>query len=216
MISGVDEIRQPYLARLADMQLQYLPDSLVSMFGRQYAQSFYRYVARSSRELLVVLKDGDLIAAGCVLSLTPDTLSRRLVFGTPFVLWAPVGAARIVVRRLSGASDQSGVSAEHVASGSRAGFDLELRASPEVIYIFVDSGSRNRGLGSNLLISCENYLSEHGFDRYIVNTWGDNANPTPRFYLRNGFATCGRSVVRGVPMQTMEKILVARPNDQKQ
>ncbi len=193
----MNELSARDCCKLAALHRECLPDSLVSELGGGYTKSFYRYLSRSEREKVFVLRDGQEVMSACVLSLEPNTLTRRLVLRTSLLACA---AARLLVHPLGMlrqiAGRKSEVTHEHLAD-----------STPEVILIFTTPGSRSRGVGSALLQQCEAFLKAQGIPRYLVRTIDDDNNRALKFYLKNGFSEHGRSTEHGRVFRVFKKTL---------
>jgi hypothetical protein len=119
------------------MHLEALPQSLVSLVGERYARAFYRYCSGSAHELVLVERDGGALAAACLVSLEPDTLSRRLLKRTPLLLLSPFALGRLpLTQLLRGALRPSGPAQPR---------------GPELLLIFTLAEARGQGLGARLL-----------------------------------------------------------------
>src|SRR5215468_11379602 len=84
----MDRLSPAECGQLAALHCACLPDSQVSQLGIAYATAFYRYVSRSPQEKAFVSRADTEIIGGCVLSLSPTTLRRRLLLHTPLVFHA--------------------------------------------------------------------------------------------------------------------------------
>jgi ribosomal protein S18 acetylase RimI-like enzyme len=183
-------------SQLADLHRECLPDSLVSRLGGGYARAFYRYVSQSADERVFLRRDADHILSACVLSLAPQTLTRRLIFGTPLLWFAALGILRLSLARWLLASFGRPSAAPH---------SPPHHSLPEVILIFTAPRGQGRGLGSDLLDECQRVLAARGCSEYRVRTIDDEANAALRFYARNGFVECGRCVELGRPFRILRK-----------
>jgi GNAT superfamily N-acetyltransferase len=182
-------------AALAALHVQCLPDSLVSQLGRRYAAAFYRYVSRSPRELVLVEREGTAVAAGCVLSSSPATLTRRLALRTPLLPWAVLHIAT-VLKALWPSRGRTPAPHDELPHGM-----------PEVLLIFTDPAARGRGRGAALLGRCEEFLIGRGCGAYGVRTVDDLGNAALRFYAKQGFVACGQCVQHGRPFRLLSKKL---------
>ena len=182
--------------QLTEVHLECLPDSLVSRLGRRYTRAFYRYINLSHNEHVFVERDAERIVSGCVLSLDPGTLMRRLAFGSPLMWFAVLGVLRPSILRLLVGS---------LGRGEPASQYRVLHSSPEVILMFTAQRARDRGAGSLLLGECERFLTARGYGQYLVRTVDDESNAALRFYAKNGFIECGRCVQYGQPFRILRK-----------
>jgi GNAT superfamily N-acetyltransferase len=187
---------------LAALHLECLPDSLVSLLGHGYATAFYRYVCNSRHELAFVYREGGRIASGCVLSVQPRTLSRRLAVRTALLLSLPRAFLRW---RRARRRDDRATNLDGTKSKKPVG------AFPEVILLFTAPYARGQGRATELLARCEQFLSHAGYTRYVVETADVVGNPALVFYARSGFVPCGRSVRQGRPFRILMKTITANP-----
>jgi GNAT superfamily N-acetyltransferase len=192
--AGNNALTDQLIEQLSQLQVEILPRSLISRLGRRYARHFYRYAAKSSLEAVSWRERRGRVQGGCVLSLSPHTLNRRLAMRTPLIVWLVARAARLPWRVLLRA-----------AVGVAPGTADEL---PEVILVFVAPGERSRGIGAELLADCERHLAGHGVRDYIVKTFDEEGHPALRFYLRQGFVEHGRVLVHGEPYRILRKRIV--------
>ena len=175
------------------------PQAAVTVFGEGFVRAFYRFVERSDVDFLFVERDGGEVVGGCVLSLAPQSLFGRLLRNVPLgVLAASILTVKPVIYVLKKAI--KGIGADKRATA-------QFEHLPEVLYIFASPQSRGKGVGTALLAQNEAFLKGRGIDRYVVKTWDDEAHPTVRFYLKNGFDLA--DVIEGSdkPLRYMQKHL---------
>lgn len=177
---------------VARMHVEALPGSLVSMIGRRYARVFYRYVARSTDEIVLLHRDGRELIAACIASLHPETLARRLLLHTPLALHAALAVRRLPLRAM--------------VAGAR-GPSAKPPAGPEILLIFTVPAARSRGLGNQLLARCEAYLANLGHRRLLVKTRDEPGNRAIGFYERHGFERRARVISYGKALVLFEKPL---------
>ena len=190
--------------QIARAHVEALPESLVSRIGGRYPQAFYRYLAGSADELILIDRGapGADLRAACIVSLAPATLSRRLLYRTPLAFHALRAVRRLPLRALV-TSRAAGSPAEapppspqglHRGASGRdgsrpsAGRSLE---GPEILLLFAVPEARGHGVGARLLERCEALLVERGFDGLWVKTRDDPGNRAIQFYRREGFAPAG-------------------------
>lgn len=185
MVEQMRALSREDAASIAAMHLEALPDSVVSRLGRRYAQSFYRYIARSTREVLLVARPGpgSPIVGACALSFDPSSLDRRLLAGSGLI-----AALAIRPHVLAQAYFPEG------SNGSALPDRLpdDLMDYPEVVTIFAHAAQRGRGVGTLLLKATERRLRERGLQAYLVKTLDDEGNRALKFYLDNGFTQRAR------------------------
>jgi GNAT superfamily N-acetyltransferase len=155
---------------LARMHCEGRPESLVSRIGARYARAFYRYMASSEYELVLLHREQGEIAAACIVSLEPETMSRRLVLHTPLALHAPLALFRLPIGAML----------------ARTRSDQPRGA--EILLVFTVASARSRGLGSQLIDRCQKAARSHGISRLLVKT-PDRATD---FFQRAGFKPVGR------------------------
>jgi ribosomal protein S18 acetylase RimI-like enzyme len=103
-------------------------------------------------------------------------------------------------------SDEPATMSQRLLLGRR----LVVRASahsPEVTQIFTDGKLRGKGLGAQLLRTCEETLRTRGVRKYFVHTQRDDNEAGIRFYRREGFVQIGESRSFGQPFLVMQKDL---------
>jgi GNAT superfamily N-acetyltransferase len=159
---------------LARMHLESLPGSLVTRIGPRYARAFYRYIARSEYEEVILHREGGEIVAACIVSLEPETMSRRLVLHTPLAFHAPFALLRLPVGAIV----------------ARTRGDQPRGA--EILLIFTIASARSRGLGAQLIERCQKVVRRHGIARVLVKTRDDPGNRAIAFYERAGFKPLGK------------------------
>jgi ribosomal protein S18 acetylase RimI-like enzyme len=187
-------------AQLAALHCEALPDSIVSELGARYARSFYRYLGSSAAERVFVTRDQGEVISGCVLSLRPKTLRRRLLLHTPLALHAvPWFLRNLLNRRHAGASK------------SAAAPDPVPAHIPELLLIFTAAHARSRGAGAALLEQCEAFLRSRGIGEYAVRTVDEPANRALQFYAKHGFTACGQAYGQGRVFRVFRKGLRQRP-----
>jgi len=122
-----DVLQEGDIARLAHMHVAALPESLVSLLGEPYARAFYCHCASASEELLLVERERGELSGACLVSLAPETLSRRLWTRTPLLLFAPLAIRRLPLRAmLLGAARPA--APQQAARSRRTSGDLRLPA----------------------------------------------------------------------------------------
>ena len=67
------------ISRLALLQTSALPGAMAAQFGIGYARCFYRYVARSVQEVMLVRRTEGEIVAFCLASFDMHSLQKRLL-----------------------------------------------------------------------------------------------------------------------------------------
>ena len=197
-----DELSLADIAALARLQVDSLPESLVSRLGLRYAAGFYHFVRKSPQEALFVRREGGEIVAGCVLSLAPASLSRRLLAGTPLLWAALVGLGRAPVR--------ASLWRMAVDMLRPSAIDPSLAAllqQPEVVMLFATADRRGHGHGTALLSEAERLLKERSTPRYVVRTGARDGDPVLAFYRRHGFVLRGQFDAHGSIFRLLEKTL---------
>jgi ribosomal protein S18 acetylase RimI-like enzyme len=190
-----DVLHEGDIARLSRMHVAALPESMVSLVGELYARAFYRYCASSSQELLLVEREGGELCGACLVSLAPDTLSRRLLTRTPLLLFAPLAIRRLPLRAM-------------LPSATRPS-DAPSPSGPEILLIFTVPELRGQGLGARLLARCEHLLFARGLNRLLVKTRDDPENRALRFYERARFTPIGTRSKYGKRLVLLEKSLLS-------
>lgn len=188
-----DVLQEGDIARLAHMHVAALPESLVSLLGEPYARAFYRYCASASEELLLVERERGELSGACLVSLAPETLSRRLWTRTPLLLFAPLAIRRLPLRAM-------------LLGAARPAAPQQPRG-PEILLIFTAPELRGQGLGARLLACCEQQLRSRGLDKLLVKTRDDPANRALQFYERAQFHPIAARSKYGKRLLLLEKSL---------
>lgn len=182
MIDGNSPLSPQDVERLAMMQLEHLPTSLVSILGFGYSKAFYRYIARSRHETLFLERNQDDSVVGvALLSEDMATFERRLLLHTPLILAAIPRIAPLV----------------RLLTKGRTGPTPET--SPELVTLFTDTSARGLGLGAKLVDRLTTRLREKEAPQMYVRTFDDAANPAVKFYTGRGFTPVCSLVARGTP-----------------
>jgi GNAT superfamily N-acetyltransferase len=185
--------------QLARLHAAALPDSAIGRLGPGYARSFYRFAFRSPLEMVLFEESGGKVIAGCIATLAPTTLGRRMALGTPLLLQA-------LFRPLAFPWDS--VIGDIFGAAGRADLAVTIPENvPELAYIFTRKDERGNGFAGRLLRRLDDELIERGIGRYIVHTFDDPADPAVRFYQRNGLTVVGRRRARGMWFLVLERRL---------
>jgi GNAT superfamily N-acetyltransferase len=171
-----------------------------------YTKSFYRYVARSRHEALLIARErtsGRLLGA-CAISAEPSSLQRRLVFGTPLLLAMAARPWMLI--------DLLPWQALFAKAHQKPGFTPPANC-PEVVTIFVDPSCRSYGTGSELLAAAEGWIRGQGYSRYFLRTVARDGNRAMGFYEKSGLVLRGEEEKLGRRFLLLEKSIggVARP-----
>ncbi len=176
---------------LARMHVESLPGSLVSAIGNRYARAFYRYIAESPTEIVLLHRQGKALVGACIVSLEPSTMSRRLLRHTPLAFHAALAIRRLPLRAM--------LTAKRPVTKAPSG--------PEIVLIFTLPGVRSNGLGRRLLERCDAYLAERGHARLLVKTRDEASNRAIAFYERSGFARHSQVEQYGKRLVLFEKAI---------
>ena len=189
-----EEFDEKDIEKLGRMHIEALPESLVSRVGLRFAKSFYRYIVRSTNEVLFVERDRtdtNILLGACIVSLRPKELNRRLLWNTPLLPLSLPRLPRLLRNvRSSAKSKDTGI---------------KQSEGPEIILIFVQSNIRSHGCGSRLLIDAEEWLTKNGYKSVFVKTSNDEDNHAIRFYLRFGFNSLGTVISKGKKLILFQK-----------
>ncbi len=182
MIDGNPPLSTQDIERLARLQLDHLPTSLVSILGLGYSKAFYRYIARSREETLFLERNQEGVIVGvALLSEDMATFERRLLLHTPLV-FAAIPRIAPLVRLLT--KGRTGPAPE---------------TSPELVTLFTDTSARGLGLGAKLVDRLTARLREKNAPWMYVRTFDDPENPAVKFYTSRGFMPVCSLVARGTP-----------------
>jgi GNAT superfamily N-acetyltransferase len=184
MLPDSQSLTSADLDQLAMLHCACLPGSSLTELGRGAARSYYRYVAASPRELLLVERAGATIGGAAVLSLSPRTLSTR---------WLKRELLPAALYFLSGCLRSASVRRKVLSMFQKSDdTPAEVAALPEIVQVFVSDLLRNRKVGSKLLLDAESFLRQHGHAQYYLKTDASQSNEALHFYRRRGFVEVGR------------------------
>jgi GNAT superfamily N-acetyltransferase len=166
--------------------------------------------ARADDVEILVRLHAECLRASLLTKLGPRALARfyRLAIASPnehvWVATADDTGGRVVGGCVL--SDEPATMSQRLLLGRR----LVARASahsPEVTQIFTDGKLRGKGIGAQLLRTCEETLRTRGVRKYFVHTQRDDNEAGVRFYRREGFVQIGESRSFGQPFLVMQKDL---------
>ena len=179
---------EDYCWQIAALHVASLPESLVSQLGKNYARHFYRYMARSDAEYLLLEVDGKQVRGACVVTTAAGSLKRRLLLRTPVIPWYFLKVARTCAVRLGRGLGRH--LSEEVSDSSNMSLNLSPEV-PELILLFTSPNFRGTGVGSLLLARCERLLQQLQFHEYWLKTIDEPDNAALGFYKKRGFNNCG-------------------------
>jgi len=197
MLTIIRDPGEDVLRETAALHCMLLPGSAIARFGENFALSFYRYVSRSSVEIVYAAVDAGTVIAAAVVSLRPHNLQRRLLMHTrllPYMAMHPLVAGRVGRDRLFG----------------RVEGDIDP-ALPEVIAIFTSPAHQGRGVGAQLLRGIENDLSARGLSRYCLRTEEVTGNRAIEFYDKQGFVVVGHAHTSDNSFRVMMRQIGSKP-----
>jgi ribosomal protein S18 acetylase RimI-like enzyme len=199
MIEQGLDLSEQDLARIAELHVRSIDDSIPTMLGARYARAFFRYLARAPFEHLFVERVHGRIESVCVVSMAPDTVYLRtlratlpqLALGAALALFRSGKFRRFLVRfvadLLRGTAGQP--------------------HAPEITYIFTNPDRRSCGIGRSLVRRVDEFLAERGVPTYYVRTIDETWNRALGFYDAQGFLRIGRQQEGGRPFAVFEKSL---------
>lgn len=179
------------LGQLANLHAMCLQDSLTTSLGRAVLKSYYQYVLDSKQDILFTVFEGEQVIGACVLSLAPDTLTKRFVKKN-FLL---VGLNMAKGFALS-AFTRKKIINFLFNKGSKPSNIVDM---PEVVQIYTDASFRNKRIGTRLIEMTEEFLKEQGIACYYLKTLSDPENLALHFYHKRNFTKiddctfCGRA-----------------------
>lgn len=199
MILDGDALSDSDVGVLARMHLMALPQSLVAVLGERYAGAFYRYLAHSRDEIILLERGGESgldILGACLVSACPETLHRRLALRTPLLLYGLLSLTRLPLRSM----------VKQMFAGA-ASAPVRQPEGPEIILIFTRQAIRGQGLGTRLIGRTEAWLRSLGAERLLVKTQDRLDNQAIRFYEKLGFRRIGSIVDLGKSLLLFEKLI---------
>ncbi len=175
---------------LARLHEQCLDDSIFSLMGTGALATYYRFVTRSDRESLFLIRDEGTIIGAAVLSTSPHDMSGRLFRRYGLALSGPL------IKGLVGSATFRTRFFKHLIAKDSTPAALALL--PEIVQIFVHPDHRNQQIGSRLLNDAEGWLRVGGVNRYYIKTHnvGEQNQALP-FYESRGFSRAGESTFAG-------------------
>lgn len=193
----IREARAGDVEALATLHAASLPSSLLTALGHRALVRYYTFVLQSPVEHAWVADDGRVIG-GCVLSDAPSFLLER------FARHAPLPFASAVARRLWNDRNLRRRVVDRIVRPPRADSGPY---EPEVTQIFTEAAARGRGVGAELLRTCEAHLRGRGIPSYFVHTHRDDNAAGIAFYRREGFVTISEGTSFGDVFLVMQKEL---------
>lgn len=190
---STDLIHDRDLGVIIEMVGQALPLSKFVRLGYRSLYTLFRFAEASRDEFTVLQRDANGVPIGLAfVTLKPQSLLFRLMTRSTFALWLILGINKIdwvkALRR------------------DRSPAPSDLR--PELFFLCVADGSRNRAIGRALLDAVEGRLLEAGLAAYVVKTEARPDNRAIQFYLNNGFRIIDTRTAYGVSNVHLEKIIV--------
>lgn len=186
------------IERLAALHRASLPRSMLSVLGQPAVVRYYRMVLRSYDEIVAIARNArGTIDAGVVVSRSPADLLDRFSRVEPWPLALEITKSLVLsgdLRRR--AFRRFGEAVPH-----------ETHGIPELVQIFTDPALRGRGIGADLVRSCEDALRRAGDRAYVIRTHRDGNDAGIRFYRRLGFTIIGETRSFGDHYVVMKKDL---------
>lgn len=184
--------------RLAALHRASLPRSILSVLGQPAVVRYYRQVLGSRDELVAIARnERGTIDAGVVVSRAPGTLLQRFARAAPVVLATELG------KNLLASGDLRRRFARRLRESEAPG----TAGIPELVQIFTDASLRGRGIGADLVRSCEDALRRERVPAYVIRTHRDDNDAGIRFYRRLGFTIIGETRSFGDHYVVMKKDL---------
>ena len=182
-IFPVSDTREAHsLARLHENTLPY---STPLVAGLKYLRRYYTFLIDSHKELVFVARDRNSAAvAAAIVSLSPRTLSRRVLLAT---------AASFVTGIVSSLVIGPQWRRKRILQMLPAMFTERASplSSPELLYLYVATHARSKGLGKYLTQEVKSHLRAKGYETLHVSTVDAQRNTALDYYERNGFTRVG-------------------------
>jgi ribosomal protein S18 acetylase RimI-like enzyme len=201
MVEGGKELSERDLKRLAELHVASIEDSIPTLVGVPFAVEFYRFIAESPHEWLLVERVGEEIAIACVVSDDPASVYARTVRRT---WWTLLRCSLLAFFTNPGFRTFVWAFLREKLRGS-----VEPIPGPEIAYIFTGPEYRSRRLGRHLIDRVNAWLGSRGVDLYWVQTIAEVENRAIGFYERNGFQRAGLRRERGRDFVVFQKSLEA-------
>lgn len=202
-VDGTDS-KSDMLAQTAMLHTASLPDSVVTRLGLRYATHFYRYIARSETEFLLLAVEDETVRGACVVTTARGSLKRRLLLRTPVIpFYCLTTARKVTCWRAHGTPHASDADA---LPGSTEWLQIDSRL-PELLVLFTSPDCRGKGIASALIEECEGLLRARGHHEFFLKTLDDAANSAIGFYERRGFEMWGRICEDGKPFRVFGRAI---------
>ncbi|MGJ8564280.1 MAG: GNAT family N-acetyltransferase [Alphaproteobacteria bacterium] len=200
MNSGALDSR--HAKEIAVLHKAQLPQSLICAFGTLGLRAYYKWVAESDIDALVlVLKDGG-VAGAATLSLSPQTIGGRAVKGRLWRYAPRLAFSWTIWRKIFRKISKPSTSIPEVG-------DLEPLydpKSPELLQIFIAPAGIGQGLGSKITRMIEYIARNKGCEGLIVRTDNAPTNKALAFYLKNDFSLLGSHESNGKELAVYYKL----------
>lgn len=197
-MSYSDSLTPRDIAQLAALHASLLPGSMLCALPLIGLRCFYRFVSRSTREeLFVVRNDDGALCAAAILTFSPSTLMKRFLLGRHIWLSVFLAISPRVWSVLP--SFLKDVFIDNTTNATPA--------AAELIYIYTAPLAQSSGLGASLLARIEHTLTAKRHAQYVVWTQDNPANRAIAFYEKNGFAPVSHGLRFGQPFVCLKKNL---------
>ena len=184
--------------QIAQLHLELLPDSLLSLLGLAVVERYYRLLATSETENVFFCRVRERVLGAAVLSTAPDTLMGRVLKHDLVVI-----AWRAMVRAMRSVK----VARRLIRGCWYSKPPAAVRSIPEVVQIFVCADDRGQGIGRRMLGEVESHLRSESCSSYFVKTLPTSENRALGFYGQLGFVGVAEQRVQGVRFQFLKKEL---------
>lgn len=183
MNSSISSFSENDFQRIAALHYESLEGSILSVLGRKTLENYYRFIASSDTEWLFAIRGDGKVVGACVLSIKPDSVTKRatitdffpICFKLLFLVFVSADVRAKVWDFLFGSSQKP----------------VLTSGLPEVIQIFADPAYRNRHIGTRLLEQVEDTLRKIGHESFFMKTVAADDNLALHFYRRKGFQELG-------------------------
>jgi len=164
------------LEEIAKIHINIFQDDLLPQLGIKYLMSFYKFISKSKKEKIFIIRNKKRIIGTCIISLEADTILFRTIKGTLFQFLKSCTTSFIKNNKFR----------KYLLNL----FFLKNTAishTPEIAYIFTDKLFQKKGVAKKLLDKVKVHLHKEGYSTCNVKTLNNSTNKAIDFYKINEF-----------------------------
>lgn len=172
---------------IAVLHKRQLPQSLICAFGQRGIAAYYKWLAGSDLDALIVVLNDTQVAGAATLSLSPQTVGTRAVKSRLWLYLPWLAFSALIWRKISVKLFRKGQGIEEIGNLAH----LHNPQSPELLQIFVAPAGIGQGLGTKMTRMIEHTAKVQGCEGLLVRTDNTPSNKALKFYLKNDFTLIG-------------------------